>query len=239
MLIGITCDHETITDSRGCPARRYITPEPYVRAVARTGATPVLLPHTELEQVDDLLGHLDGLVITGGDFDVPPPYYGEETRSATRRLVEERSGFERSLCRAALRSGLPLLGVCGGMQLLNVVLGGTLYQDLSERPNTLVHEQPHDRRQPHHAVKLTRDSRLQRICATDSLEVNSTHHQILHDLGTNVMASAIAPDGVVEGIEVSGRGLVLGVQWHPELLDAPEQQRIYAALVESSNKTEG
>ncbi len=234
VLIGLTCDHETITDSRGAPAPRYLAPEPYVRAVARAGAVPVLLPHAELDDLEELLGPLGALVVTGGDFDLPPSYYGEAQRPCTRRLLEARSNFERALCRAALHAGKPLLGVCGGMQLLNVVLGGTLFQDRSERPGTLDHEQPHDRREPHHEVEIARDSRLRRICGAHTLAVNSTHHQMVRDLGAGVIASAVAPDGVIEAIEVSGRPLTLGVQWHPELLDAPEHQAIYTALVRAA-----
>jgi putative glutamine amidotransferase len=234
MLVGITCGHETITDSRGFFDPRFVVPASYAQAVADAGGTPVLLPHAAAHGVGEIIERLGALVISGGDFDLPPSYYGEEAREGTRRLAQERSSFERDLCLAALESGLPLLGVCGGMQLLNVVLGGSLYQDLSERPDTQEHEQPHDRREPHHPVELTAGSQLRHICGTPTLSVNSTHHQVVRDLGTGVTAVAVAPDGVVEAIEVKGKSFALGIQWHPEMLAAPEQQRIYAALVQTA-----
>lgn len=235
MLIGITCDFETVTDRRGCPAPRYVVAEQYVRAVEAAGADSVLLPHVDANRAAGLIEHLDGLVISGGDFDVPPDYYGEEAHRHLGRLMEERSAFERALIEEALRRDMPTLGVCGGMQLLNVVLGGTLYQDQSLRPNTDLHEQPEDRRKPFHRAEVVDGTILSRVCGRSTLEINSTHHQIVRDLGRELIAAAIAPDGVIEAIEHTERRFVLGVQWHPEVLDAPEQQAIYTGLVESGS----
>ncbi|MEE8410834.1 MAG: gamma-glutamyl-gamma-aminobutyrate hydrolase family protein [Myxococcota bacterium] len=233
MLIGITCDFETITDRRGCPTPRYVVTEQYVRAIETAGADSVLLPHVGAERAVGLLEKLDGLVISGGDFDVPPDYYGEEPHEHIGRLLEERSAFERALLEEALRRDMPTLGVCGGMQLLNVVLGGTLYQDLRQRPDTGVHEQPEDRRRPFHSAAVVDGTLLSRICDRSTLEINSTHHQAVRDLGRHLIASAVAPDGVIEAIEHTEHRFVVGVQWHPEALDAPEQQAIYSALVGS------
>lgn len=232
--IGVTCDFETITDRRGAPSPRYLLQASYVRAVAHTGALPVLLPHLDPELAPAVLEGLDGVVFSGGDFDIPPSYYGQEPRPKLGHLLEERSAYERALCAEALARDVPVLGVCGGMQLLNVVCGGTLHQDLSERPGTGVHQQPHDKRQPHHGVEITSASLLARAVGATRLEVNSTHHQLVHALGRRVRATAVAPDGVVEGIEVEGKRFAMGVQWHPEALATPEQLAIYEALVEAA-----
>ncbi len=229
-LIGITCDAETIIDRRGVPSPRYVSPQVYVEAVRAAGADPVLLPYLDLSRVEPLLARLDGIVISGGDFDVPPEYYGEPMRAA-RGVNLARSGFEKALCTAALAQDKPLLGICGGMQMLNVVAGGSLFQDLHERPGTAAHEQPHDKRQPQHSVEIVPGSRLAAIFARRSLEVNSTHHQILKDLGRGVVATARAPDGVIEAIELPGQRFALGVQWHPEAMADDVQWAVYQALV--------
>lgn len=237
MLIGVTCDFETFTDSRGAPAARFVAPEAYVAAISAAGGDAVLLPHLDPSRALAVLDRLDGLVISGGDFDVPPAYYGEPPRDGLGRVVEPRSAFERALCEGALARDLPLLAVCGGMQLLNVVLGGTLYQDQSERPGTDEHQQPHDKRQPHHPVEVVGASLLARKTGVRALQVNSTHHQVVRGVGDTATVSAIAPDGVVEAIEVQGRRFALGVQWHPELLGEPEQAAIYSALVDAGRSS--
>lgn len=234
--IGITCDFETITDRRGCPAPRYVLGEAYVEAVRSAGGEPWLLAHLEPERARSVLDLLDGLVISGGDFDIPPAYYGEEARPACGRTRVERSAFERALALGARARNLPLLGVCGGMQLINVAFGGSLYQDVSEREGCLQHSQPHDKRRPHHRVDLTPGSLLARLTGGAALEVNSTHHQIVRALGRDLVATGVAADGVVEGIEVAGARFVVGVQWHPESIEAPEHQAIYRGLVEAARE---
>jgi putative glutamine amidotransferase len=232
--IGITCDFETITDRRGAPSPRFIVPAAYVSAVERAGGDPILLPHVDPSRASSYLAILDGLVVAGGDFDIPPEYYGQTARPGLGKLLVERSAFERALTEAALAQDMPVLGVCGGMQLLNVVLGGTLHQDLAERPETGVHVQPHDKREPAHPVDVAPGSLLQRLTGRTRLDVNSTHHQIIHGLGRNVVATGVAQDGVVEAIESGQYGFALGVQWHPEVLRADEHLAIYRGLVEAA-----
>lgn len=232
--IGITCDFETITDRRGAPSPRFIVPAAYVAAVQKAGGDPLLLPHVDPARAASYLSILDGLVIAGGDFDIPPDYYGQVARPGLGKLLAERSAFERALTEAALAQDMPVLGVCGGMQLMNVVLGGTLHQDLAERPNTGVHVQPHDKREPAHAVDVASGSLLARLTGASRLQVNSTHHQIVHGLGRNVVATGIAEDGVIEAIESGGHGFALGVQWHPEVLRADEHLALYRGLVQAA-----
>ena len=230
--IGITCDFETILDRRGDPLPRYLAPASYVEAVVNAGGLPVLVPHVTPERAEAYLDLLDGIVIAGGAFDVPPAYYGQEPRAGLGRLVEARSAFERQLITHALGRDVPLLGVCGGMQLLNVTLGGTLHQDLAERPGTGVHMQLHDRRQPSHGVTVSPGSLLARLTGLGSLAVNSTHHQVVAALGTRLIASAVADDGVIEAIESPHHRHVLGVQWHPEALAGGEHAALYRWLVD-------
>lgn len=238
ILIGVTCDFEVVQDRRGAAAPRYICPDAYVRALGAAGALAVLLPHQDPAAPEELLAPLAGLVISGGDFDVPPSYYGQAPRPRLGKLLDARSSFERSLLQQAMARKMPILGVCGGMQLLNVACGGTLFQDLSERPHTASHEQPAQKHLPHHAVRLTPGSQLARIYGTELLQANSTHHQIVDRVGEPLRATGTTEDGVVEAIEHTALPFCLGVQWHPELLGG-QAWRLYAALVAAATTTAG
>jgi len=209
----------------------YALRENYAQAVARAGGLPMLLPH-EAEQAADYLDRLDGVIVTGGAFDVDPALFGEATRHPTVKTKDRRTAFELALTRGALDRDLPLLGICGGQQLLNIVLGGTLIQHVpDEVPAALAHEQPNPRTEPGHAVRLTPGTRLHRICGADEIAVNSTHHQAVKAVGGGVTVNAVAPDGVIEGIEVAGRRFCLGVQWHPEYSVSSGDDRIFDAFV--------
>jgi putative glutamine amidotransferase len=232
MLVGITCSLDAVTDSRGATTERLFVPRAYSDAVVAAGGEPVLLPVLEISRVPDYVGRLDALVVSGGGFDIPPAFYGEAAHPKLGPLCEERSTSERALAIAAIERGLPLLGICGGMQLLNVALGGSLYQDLSDKPGASSHQQPHDKRRPHHPVIIVPSSRLGAICGVSRLDVNSTHHQAVKALGRGLRVVGTAPDGVIEALELEGPGFAMGVQWHPESLTAgPEHLAIYAALV--------
>jgi putative glutamine amidotransferase len=192
----------------------------------------VLLPHAR-EAAPAYLALLDGLVVTGGAFDVPPELYGEAARAGLGPTKPERTVFEKDVLEAALAARLPVLGVCGGMQLLNVVRGGTLYQDLRAEAGIAGHEQPPPKDVPSHDVAVQPGSQLAALVGLDPLRVNSTHHQAVRDPGAGVLVSARAPDGVVEAIELPDLGFALGVQWHPEAMLAhePRHAAIYRGLV--------
>jgi putative glutamine amidotransferase len=230
-LVALTCDHEVVTDRRGQPSPRFVLPESYVAAILAAGGVPLALPHQPVDEAARLLALAQALVITGGDFDVPPSYYGEAPRPKLGRLNEARSAFERQLLTLALARGMPILAVCGGMQLLNVLRGGTLYQDLSERPGTSEHTQPFDKSKPFHAVSVVSGSRLALATGQALLQTNSTHHQAVRQLGEGVRATGLAADGVIEAIELDDQPFALGVQWHPEVMNAVEQLGLYRALI--------
>jgi putative glutamine amidotransferase len=226
--IGLTLD----ADEAG---RRYELKASYVEAVLSAGGLPILLPHAQ-EAAAAYLGLLDGLVLTGGDFDVPPELYGEVRRAACGPAKPERTAFEKDLLEAALAARLPFLGVCGGMQLLNVVRGGTLYQDLASEAGRAGHEQPAPKDVPSHEAVVQAGTHLAALVGPGPLRVNSTHHQAVKDPGHGILVSARAPDGVVEAIELPDLPFALGVQWHPEatLRHDARQLALYRGLVRAA-----
>lgn len=228
-LIGITLDTEPPGGYSRFPwlaLRRN-----YADAVSEAGGLPVLLPPVYAD-ASTYLNHLDGLVISGGNFDVDPVLFGAAWRHPSVRTKDERTAFETVMIEGALRRGLPLLGICGGQQLLNIVLGGTLIQHIPDAvQNPLAHEQPNPRDQPGHRVRIVAGTQLHAIVGADELAVNSSHHQAARDVPAGVVVNAIATDGVVEGIEVPLQRFCIGVQWHPEFGLSDGDRRLMAAFV--------
>jgi putative glutamine amidotransferase len=235
-LVGITPDVEGDAE-----AARYVVKTAYAEAVLRAGGLPLVLPlSADISVVEAYLDRVSAVVVTGGAFDVPPSAYGQKEREGLGPLKPGRTAFETLLVQAALRRRLPILGICGGMQLLNVVLGGTLYQDLArELPGAKEHEQKSAKTQPSHPVDVRDGSVLADVLGRGQLMVNSTHHQAVSQLAPGLKVSAASPDGVVEAIESTEYPFVLGVQWHPELLlqSMPLQLGLYRALVQKARET--
>ncbi len=223
--IGVTLD----LDEAGA---RYELKRAYADAVLAAEGLPVLIAHGDRTLADAYLALCDGLVITGGDFDIPPERYGDQRRPGCGPTKPERTAFEWSLCEAALAARVPLLGVCGGMQLMNVVCGGTLYQDLRTDLH-LDHEQKPPKDLPSHDVEVVPGTLLASLVGQGPLPANSTHHQAVRQPGTGLLVSARARDGVVEAIELPDAPFALGVQWHPEAVAVHESRHtaLYRGLV--------
>jgi len=223
--IGIALD---VDEAEG----RYHLPRAYPDAVLAAGGLPLLLPHGDAGATGAWLSLCDGIVIAGGAFDIAPERYGEPRRPGLGPVKDGRTGFEWALCEAALAARIPILGVCGGMQLVNVVRGGTLYQDLPSELG-LSHEQPPPKDAPSHEVEIVPGTLLAGLVGPEPLRANSTHHQAVDRPGAGVLVSARARDGVVEAIELPGVPFVLGVQWHPEAVarHEPRHAAIYRGLV--------
>ena len=179
-VIGLTLDSEP--PGRYSKTHRwYALRENYCSAVIEAGGLPILLPH-EPDQVAAYLDVIAGLVVTGGAFDVDPALFGAASRHASVTTKDRRTWFELALTKSALAADRPILGICGGQQLLNVALGGTLIQHIpDEVPQALAHEQPNPRTEPGHKVRIERGTLLHRITQCDEMAVNSAHHQAVKD----------------------------------------------------------
>ncbi len=233
-LIGITLDSEKPGGYSGFPW--YALRKNYAEAVARAGGLPVGLSH-EAGLAKAYLERVQGLVITGGDFDVDPALFGAAGRHGTVKLKEGRTDFELALIRSALERDMPILAICGGQQLLHVALGGKLIQHIPDAfPEALDHEQPNPRNEPGHEVEIVKGTMLRAIVGDVRLAVNSAHHQAAADEPRGVTVNARASDGIIEGIEVPGQRFCIGVQWHPEFEITQGDARLFAAFAEAARK---
>ena len=231
-VIGLTLDWEPPGGYSKLPW--YALRENYCECVIDAGGAPVLLPH-DVAHAGDYLGLIGALIVTGGAFDVDPSLFGAEERHQAVTTKDKRTAFELAIGRAALEKDVPVLGICGGEQLLNVALGGTLYQHIpDEVEGALEHEQKNSRHQPGHSIAIARGTLLHRITGLESAAVNSAHHQAVKDVAPGLVVNARAQDGVIEGIEHAKARFCLGVQWHPEYRTSPIDPRIFAAFIDAA-----
>jgi len=197
-----------------------LLPRRYADRVAQAGGAPILVP--PLAGIEHILPRLDGLVLSGGG-DIDPARYAASREPETGPASGDRDGAELALCRAALELGLPLLGICRGLQVINVTLGGTLHQHV---PDIVGHNghSPAAGRYDSHDVRVAPDSRLARVLGRTELPVPTHHHQAIDTLGRGLAATAWTADGIVEAAEIAapdgaGEPFMLAVQWHPEVGD--------------------
>jgi putative glutamine amidotransferase len=228
-VIGVTLDSEQPGGYSKYPW--YALRQNYMDAIVAAGGLPVAVPH-DAALAGDYLDHLRALVVTGGAFDVDPALYGDGARHESVTLKQNRTTAELALTQGALGRNLPVLGICGGQQLLAVALGGTLIQHIPDTiEDALEHEQPNPRHEPGHAVSIAFGTLLHQIVAAPEMQVNSSHHQAVRDPGPYAIVNAVAADGVIEGVEDARFRFCLGVQWHPEYFIDPGDRRIFDALI--------
>jgi putative glutamine amidotransferase len=232
-VIGIT------TFSLEVPRPRSATNKAYTNAVSEALGAPILIPiGVDEDTLERIYSLLDGLLLPGGD-DMSPKRYGEAPNPNLGEVDPERDELELRLAKWALEDGLPLLGICRGMQVLSVLGGGTLYQDLpTQQETSLSHDVPgFGREHLAHAISLEPGSRLARIMGCTVAQVNSFHHQGIRDMPSGFAVSARSSDGLVEGMEIPGDRFAVGVQCHPEEIwnkTAPEFAKLFTAFVEAA-----
>jgi putative glutamine amidotransferase len=233
-VIGITCtDIKREQAPPGVGQNRS-----YIDALVQAGAAPILIPHPQDEtRLRGLYERLHGLLLPGG-LDVNPAHYGEPKNDWCGSISPSLDRVELALARWAAEEGKPLLAICRGIQVLNVALGGTLYQDIKVQvPGAEKHDwypgYPRDKLA--HSVAVEPHTRLAHILGAASVQVNSLHHQAIKDLAPGLSIIAQAPDGIVEAVEAKAHPFALGVQWHPEELVAGDAgaRHLFDALVEA------
>jgi len=233
-LIGVTPDFNAGDRKEwGGSEPTYFLRARYVRAVEELGGIPIVLPLlSDPNARRRLLAGIDGLLLTGSGPDLSPTLYGERQRYKFGVISTRRSSFELDMVRLAEAADLPVLGICGGMQAMNVALGGNLFQDIpAQVAGPLPHRQSASATKLSHMVKVAPDSLLRRIVRTATLRVNSSHHQSVKDVAPSLVASAVASDGIVEAVESTGHRFFLGIQWHPEFLF--DRHRLHRRLFEA------
>lgn len=238
-LIGLAA--ETFSSGYGPEPDRLVhgTLTTYLDAVLGAGGLPVIIPLAAAgPDLPALMARLDGVLLTGGG-DVDPAHFGAAPHPHLGEVDRQRDQLELALARRITVDDQPVLGVCRGAQVLNVALGGTLYQDLpSEYPGALLrHAHPvrdFPREYLAHPVRVEEETLLARVLGRPVVHVNSRHHQAVKDLAPGLAVAARAPDGVIEGVEKPGHPFALGVQWHPENLQAqPEMRALFVKFVEA------
>ncbi len=232
-LIGITVDTVSAVDRShyrlGCT---------YTQAIKQAGGLPLMIPGDfPLGRIEELRRHLDGLLLTGGS-DLDPKCYAGQPHPRLNATNPERDQLEISLVQLAASSGWPFLGICRGIQVINVALGGTLFTDLADQFNgSLKHDYypTYPRDYLAHRVVLAENSRLRQILMAEEFPVNSLHHQGIRRLASSLNETAYAPDGLIEAVELPGHPFGIGVQWHPEeLLNSPRMQALFSTFVQAS-----
>lgn len=212
-VIGITTDVQQDGEN--------ILKNTYVQAVIRAGGLPMIVPVGLEQDVEQLIEMFDGLLLSGGN-DINPMLFNEEPHEYLGVVSPSRDSSELELARRMLKTGKPILGICRGLQVLNVAVGGTLYQDLYKQNDSpiLQHIQKAPNTHCSHYVQLDKGSLLESIAGSERIQVNSYHHQSLKEVPSDFKVTAVASDGIVEAIESTHEQFVLGVQWHPEALSA-------------------
>lgn len=207
-IIGITAGFNNSEE------RHFLT-DYYVQAVEALGGIPVIIPSTDISLIENVYNLVDGLIFSGGA-DLDPDFFGESPQKGIKEITPIRDIFELTLAKQALRGKKPVLGICRGIQVLNIAAGGNIYQDLVG-----VTLQEHDQKAPkwntYHKVEILEDSLLFNIIGQKTVKVNSFHHQSVKDLGIGFNSSAWSEDGLIEAIENNtSEQVIIGVQWHPE-----------------------
>ncbi|MBE1554184.1 gamma-glutamyl-gamma-aminobutyrate hydrolase family protein [Sporosarcina limicola] len=231
-VIGITTDVDR--------ENRHELPNAYIQAVIHAGGLPLIIPIGIEEDAIQMLGIIDGLLLSGGN-DINPMLFDEEPHVHLGEVSPGRDSCELELARQMLQLDKPILGICRGLQILNVAGGGSLYQDIYNQLDgpILQHSQKAPRAHLSHFVQLEKGSILESIAGSEQLKVNSFHHQAVKDVPTKFKVTGVANDGVIEAVEGTGKQFVLGVQWHPEQLavqgDTVSQQ-IFRNFIEACTK---
>ncbi len=234
-LIGIVPDYREGCAGSYSVKNYYALRANYVEMVNKAGGAAVILTY-DYDLIDAYLDSLDGLVIVGGYFDINPMRYGEKNIHHTVKLNDVRENFENALGRKAITTKLPYLGICNGMQLLNILHGGNVIQHIPDEGKYVDHEQSHiegfnDYTTGYHEVHIDKNSKLFGIIGEEKIITNSSHHQAAKNAGAGLEVVGKAHDGIIEAIEKPTHPFCIGVQWHPEFEVSQADKKIFESFV--------
>ena len=228
-IIGITADYQ---EKVNCYSKYpwFALRKHYTSCLEILGCMPIILPPSKnFENID----FLDGLLISGGDFDIDPSFYDQKIKSNNVKTIPKRTEFEMDLINLFIQSQKPILGICGGSQLINVYFNGTLIQDIE---TNIKHEQPNPRNETSHEIILEESSYFKKFNSSDKIYVNSAHHQAVDKLGIDLVVDAKAPDGIIEAFHHISHYYCMGIQWHPEFLITDFDEKVIKDFVENVKK---
>ncbi len=236
-LIGITTGNQLITEGILCGTVRAGVSCDYIQAVCAVGGIPILLPViTDEQSIVIMLSYIDGLILSGGG-DIDPGLYQEEPQLGLGNVSPERDLFEITASKYCIQQGKPVLGICRGIQIINVAFGGTLYQDILQQKNDycLQHNQTSPKYVATHTVNIEKGSKLHQLIQKNSIRTNSFHHQAIKHIAPGFIVNSFTQDGIIEGLESQTSEFVLGVQWHPEMmaLNHPNMLSIFNGLIQA------
>jgi putative glutamine amidotransferase len=217
---------------------RYFTRIAYAESIERAGGIPIFLSRPKGSDLQQIYPLMDGLLLMGG-VDPHPNLYGEEVLPTCGAIDRERDALELGLLSGAIEAGVPVLGLCRGLQIMNIHFGGSLYQDLpTQFPSNVKHESHAtlERKKPMHAVEILPGTLLGTLVGGSRIEVNSIHHQGIKVLGTHLRASAKSPDGLIEAIEHETLPFCVGTQWHPEEFHGGHADALFGAFMDEARK---
>jgi putative glutamine amidotransferase len=240
-VIGVTPDFNAgDREDMGGREPTYFLRARYIRAIEELGGVPLILPLiADRRARRNLLKDVDGLLLTGSGPDLDPAHYGERQEYPFKVMAPRRAEFDLDAARFAAKSGIPTLGICGGMQTMNVACGGSLIQDIpSQTTRSLPHRQSEPATRLSHTVSIVPGSVLSRILKQRTIRVNSSHHQSVKKPAPGLIVSALAPDGIIEAIESPHHRFFLGLQWHPEFLfdRYPFHRRLFQAFLKAARR---
>lgn len=212
----------------------------YIKAVEMAGGIPILIPVIKgAPHIENYVSMLDGLLLTGGA-DIEPDFFGEETLPEIEEIEIHRDRMELQLFEAARKKQIPIFGICRGAQVINVAMGGTLYQDIYSQISGVKQHSGQDvaREDEMHSVEIPEHTALKRILGDTRIGVNSFHHQSVKDLGRGLIVNAVSEDGIIEGVESVEDGFIIGVQWHPENMveKHPVMKELFTSFITECNR---
>ena len=237
-IIGILPDFQEGGENRYSKKDHFAIRANYVDSINNNGGTAILLTYN-YEAIDQFLSMIDGLMVVGGYMDISPSRYNESFVHPTVKLNLPRENFEHEIVSKALKTSLPIFGICNGMQLISILHGGKIIQHIPDNPNFMDHEQSHfaefkEYGKPYHEISIEQNSNFYKIVGENKFSTNSSHHQAVGSVGNDLMVVGTTSDGIIEAFEKPSHPFCIGVQWHPEFETATADKKLFLEFIKQA-----